>query len=271
MLELREDKKNLSYETEYNLYRKPIQIDMLVIKKLPDMVIENEIGKLFLGHNILEYKSPEDALNVDVYYKALAYAFLYKSQGDGVDTIKADDLTISLIRESKPKKLMHWFEENGYVVEPAYPGIYYVRKEGFPKTQVIVSKELGKKEHQWLRALTGYLEESEARSLVTSMEALQDEDDKRNADAVLDLVMTENDKVFDVLKKEESNVCEALLRLMKPELEEAKAKAEAEGRAEGRAEKTKIVALEMQKDGFSFEQIAKYLQEPVSKIKALCL
>lgn len=29
--------------------------------------------KFFLGHNILEYKSPDDAMNIDTFYKVLSY------------------------------------------------------------------------------------------------------------------------------------------------------------------------------------------------------
>lgn len=59
-LELRADKQKLQYTNEYNLNAKPIQIDLLVIKKPAGAVLQNEIGKIFRGHNILEYKSPED-------------------------------------------------------------------------------------------------------------------------------------------------------------------------------------------------------------------
>ena len=59
-LELKANKKDLSFESEHTLNTKPIQIDLLVIKKLQDVNIQNEIGRIFKGHNIFEYKSPED-------------------------------------------------------------------------------------------------------------------------------------------------------------------------------------------------------------------
>ena len=46
-LELIENKDDLSYTNEYNLNSKPLQIDLLIIKKHNDTVIKNEIGKLF--------------------------------------------------------------------------------------------------------------------------------------------------------------------------------------------------------------------------------
>ncbi len=41
----------------------------------------------------MEYKSPEDGLDIDAFYKAGAYAGLYKSYGETTDAIKADIVT----------------------------------------------------------------------------------------------------------------------------------------------------------------------------------
>lgn len=60
-----------------------------------DVRIENEIGKIFRGSNILEYKSPEDHLNIDTFYKSGAYASLYKAYGETMNERKADDITVS--------------------------------------------------------------------------------------------------------------------------------------------------------------------------------
>lgn len=64
-LELTENKRDLSYNSEYNLNTKPISIDLLVIRKSPDVIINNEIGKIFKGHNIFEYKSPDNNMDID--------------------------------------------------------------------------------------------------------------------------------------------------------------------------------------------------------------
>ena len=54
-LELSANRGDLIYEREYNLNTKPLAVDLLVIKKDKGVDLENEIGKLFRGHNILEY------------------------------------------------------------------------------------------------------------------------------------------------------------------------------------------------------------------------
>ena len=80
-LEFAENRAVLKFEPEYNLNTKPLEIDLLVIKKQSSVTLSNEIGCFFHGHNIIEYKSPEDHLDIDVFYKSMAYASLYKSYG----------------------------------------------------------------------------------------------------------------------------------------------------------------------------------------------
>ena len=46
-LELREYKKYLTYEREHNLGKMPLKIDLLIIKKKPDIVIRNDIADFF--------------------------------------------------------------------------------------------------------------------------------------------------------------------------------------------------------------------------------
>ncbi len=64
-LEFMENRDDLEFESEHNLNRKPLEIDLLVIKKESAVQIANEIGAFFRGHNIIEYKSPEDHLELE--------------------------------------------------------------------------------------------------------------------------------------------------------------------------------------------------------------
>ena len=101
-LELLEDAENLEFTDEFQLTEKPLQIDCTVVKVKKDCKIKNEIGKIFRKHNIFEYKSPKDELNIDTFYKAVAYACLYKVLPNHVDEIQAEEITITLIRDRKP-------------------------------------------------------------------------------------------------------------------------------------------------------------------------
>ncbi|GMO35419.1 MAG: hypothetical protein Ta2B_15440 [Termitinemataceae bacterium] len=52
----------LTFKDEHQLTGAPLKIDVLVIKKEKNVVIKNKIAALFLPHNIVEYKSPDDYL-----------------------------------------------------------------------------------------------------------------------------------------------------------------------------------------------------------------
>ena len=58
-LELRADSDVLTFIQEYNLSKEPLRADLLVIRKKPGVQITNEIGRIFKGHNIIEYRCQE--------------------------------------------------------------------------------------------------------------------------------------------------------------------------------------------------------------------
>ena len=217
-LEFKEDREKLLFEKEHNLNTKPLQIDLLVIRKEKTGTIENEIGKIFRKFNILEYKSPKQALDVDNFYKSAAYACLYKSYGKTVDERKAEDITVSIIRDGKPEKLFRYFEEHGIRTENPCPGIYYVLDKILFPTQIIVAKELDRNHHTWLRSLTDKLEEKDMRRLLMDTSHLKGKQDKEFADSVLEVCFRANRQIIEKLKGDDT-MSEALLEIMEPLIE----------------------------------------------------
>ena len=131
----------LEFTDELRLGQMPNIIDMLVIKKRADVVLPHPLLKSFRGHNILEFKSPEDELNIDNFFKGLSYACDYKSQGTHVDERKYTDITVTFLRESAPTNLFQVLTNQVMEVNQAEAGIYHVR--GFPFfIQVVAYKEL---------------------------------------------------------------------------------------------------------------------------------
>ncbi len=63
-LEFSENRDDLIYEKEYNLNTKPLEIDLLVIKKQPHSKIRNEIGRLFRGSSPV--KSTRDSIRLEM-------------------------------------------------------------------------------------------------------------------------------------------------------------------------------------------------------------
>ena len=119
------DTARYEYEREYNLNSMPNRIDFLVIKLDEEQVAIHEndkydnsvdhfvngISRLCRRCNIFEYKSPGQQLSVDEYYVAMAYAYLYASK---TKDVLMEDITISFVREGKPKKLISFFQEKGH-------------------------------------------------------------------------------------------------------------------------------------------------------------
>ncbi len=219
-LELRENKKDLIYEREHNLSKMPLKIDFLVIKKKQNVIIKNEIGDFFLGNNIFEYKSPNDDVNIGTFYKALSYACLYKSEAGNVEEIIDTDITVSLVREQKPVKLLKQLGEK-YTVTKKTNGIYRIDGMLFPM-QILVTKELNEESHVWVTSLTRTLSRERAHKLLYNYSALKDNEDKRNADSVMNVTSQANIELFKKMIQEGDHMCEELKELLAPEIVEFK-------------------------------------------------
>ena len=233
-LELLEDAENLEFTDEFQLTEKPLQIDCTVVKVKRDCKIKNEIGKIFRKHNIFEYKSPMDELNIDTFYKAVAYACLYKVLPNHVNEIPAEEITITLIRDRKPVKLLGELEKSGYGYKKEAAGIYYVNGAMFP-VQIIVSSELDVDMHVQLKALTNHLEESLMRQYLLQVSTFEGRE-KNLADIVLQVIVNSNMEKVREWKGSEQTMCEALRVLMKEELKEERVAGLREGRLEGQRE-----------------------------------
>ena len=233
-LELLEDAENLEFTDEFQLTEKPLQIDCTVVKVKKDCKIKNEIGKIFRKHNIFEYKSPKDELNIDTFYKAVAYACLYKVLPNHVDEIPAEEITITLIRDRKPVKLLGELEKSGYGYKKEAAGIYYVNGAMFPM-QIIESSELDVDMHVQLKALTNHLEESLMRQYLLQASTFEGRE-KNLADIVLQVIVNSNMEKVREWKGSEQTMCEALRVLMKEELKEERVAGLREGRLEGQRE-----------------------------------
>ena len=218
-LELREYKKYLTYEREHNLGRMPLKIDLLIIKKRHDIVIKNDIADFFLGNNILEYKSPGDDVNAGTFYKALSYACLYKAEAGAADIFDADT-TVSIVREEKPVKLLGQLSEK-YSVTKKKAGIYRIDGMIFPM-QVLVTKELVRESHVWITSLTRTLSRDDARELLDNCAELGSEEDRRNADSVVNVASEANVELFKRMIQEGDQMCEELKELLAPEIVEFK-------------------------------------------------
>lgn len=240
-LELVEDKEMLEFYEEFTLNKKPLIMDMLVIKNKSGKEMENEIGRLFKGHNVVEYKSPDDELGIDVFYKVYAYACLYKSGGNYENSIKAEDVTITLIRKRKPITLMEYLKTTGFEILQEYPGIYHIRGAGFFDIQIVVTRELNPVNHIWLHSLTTDLDKTSAKMLISRINLLTEKDEKENADAVLHVAMEANASWLQDVK--EDKPMDPMLRLAQAFEKMAKEDGMAQGITQGESMLSRLIQI----------------------------
>ena len=181
-------------------------------------------SKIFRAHNICEYKGPDDALNIDDYYKTLAYACLYKSSGQTVDAIPARDITISLIRDAYPRKLMQTLKTEGFELTESYPGVFYVerwdaanRQFPFP-TQIIVTSQLERETHSGLRVLRKKADGEDILRFLTEANRETEPGDRANVNSILQVSMTANLELYRKIGRENAMFYPALKELMKDDL-----------------------------------------------------
>ena len=273
-IELHQNRKDLEFHREYNLSKKPLQIDLLIIEKLKDVQIQNEIGRLFRKYNIVEYKSPEDSLNIDDFFKTVGYAYLYKGLGDYVNHILLEELTVSLFHEPKPVDLMKGLIKYGCKIQRYAQGIYYVKGLLIP-VQIIVTKELSPKAHSALKVLTKKLARSDLFEFMEYVNSFTEPCDKQNADAVLQVSVSANRKMYDQIRRSDFDMCEALRELFKDELEDAEKRGEIRGemrgekrgeiRGEMRGENRVILLYSKLKEDGREEELLQALNSPESR------
>ena len=219
-LEFLSNKGDLEFQREFNLSKEPIRMDLLIIKKLADVRIENELGHILKKYNVAEFKSPDDALSIDDYYKTVGYACLYKGLGETVDQIPANELTISIFRESYPREMFEAMKNLGMEIKEQYPGIYYISgKQALFDTQIVVTKQLDKETHRTLRILSKHVREEDVRAFVEKAVRMSEPGDRNNVDAVLQVSVSANKEIFEAIRRCDKVMCEALRELMKEDFE----------------------------------------------------
>lgn len=146
-IEFEEELDEIDIREEHLLSKKPMQVDVLIIKKEKDTKIRKNIGRIFREHNIVEYKSPDDVLTINDFYKVYGYTCFYQSDTKKVMEIDPEELTITFVCSHYPRKMMQHLEwVRGLSVEYQQNGIYYILGDAIPM-QLLVTKELSREEN----------------------------------------------------------------------------------------------------------------------------
>jgi hypothetical protein len=181
---------SLEFKYEYQLTSEPLRIDLLIIKKTKNVIIDKNIARIFKTDNLLEYKSPEDHLSVKDFLKVYAYANLYAAITPGADL---SEITLSFVASRYPRKLLRYLSGiRGYRVTETSARIYLVSGDYVP-IQIIISKKLSERENLWLKSLTGGLE---GRGMSAILEAGRKRSPSESIDAYLDVILRANPKTL---------------------------------------------------------------------------
>ena len=275
-IELEEEREYLTFENEHQLGTKPKEIDVLIIKKDSGVTIRKNIGRIFRKHNLVEYKSPEDYLSIDDFYKVYGYACFYKSDTCAVDEIKSEEITITFVTSGYPHKVIRHLETVLHIqMRKKENAIYYAEGAFFP-IQFLVTSKLTDEINFWLHHLTNRLKDSdEARKLLHRYEPHQESNLHKS---VMDIIVRANQEMF---REEEKTMCDALMEIM-----QEKFKDELEEREHIGINKGKDIGINIGKDlgkneklqeqickkiqkGKSVEQIAEELEESVESVSKM--
>ncbi len=141
--------------------------------------------------------------------------------GGASDERKADDITVSLIREARPAGLFEYFKRHNIRTVNPYRGIYYVQDAVLFPTQIIVAGEMEWRSHVWLKALSGKMKKQDMKELLEKTESIKQKFDRELADSVLEVSIRANQCIVDELGGDDS-MCQALLEIMEPEINKIK-------------------------------------------------
>ena len=261
-IELEAEAEYLEFEPEHLLSKKPMQIDVLV-KNEKDVKIQKNIGRIFRQYNIIEYKSPDDRLNIDDFYKTYGYACFYKSETGAIDEIPATELTITFVCYNYPLKMLQRLEhDKKLIIENIENGIYYLIGDLIP-IQLIIIPKLSKESNYWLNNLRNDLKSGgEIRNFI---EQYGKKKNSKLYQALADTIMRANWKEL----KEERKMCEALRELFADDLRESREEGVLEGRNAGKIEGKIEQVIKKYQKGCTVDEAADMLEESPNLIRQI--
>ncbi len=229
-IELAREAPYLDILPEYCLNRKPLQIDVLIRKK-DGYSCQGKLARFFRGHNIIEYKNPNDYFSVNDFYKIMSYAGNYQAESGGVLSVHPEDITLTVICGRYPRAVLHHLRERfGVQIEKKYEGIYYIEKGLLFPLQIVLNQKLDPEEYIWLSRLRPDLK------IEGDIDVLSRAYRGKEKDPLYEAVMEFIARVNQARYEEASGMCNALRELFAEEIKEAREKGISCGMSEGMAQ-----------------------------------
>ena len=211
---------NFEFEHEKVLGVEPLRADVVAVKRNKQATLTDGIGRFLAPHNIIEYKSPDDTLNIKDFYKIQGYACIYQWIEPNVS---GDELAISIFRHRYPREMFKDLHKLGRGVEETYPGVYVVTGPLTVPAQVIVTSRLPPGEYGLFKILTKGAKREDIAKFLEDFDLYEPEDVR----AILGVSTALNEETYRAIW-EEGRMVGALERLMQAELARRDAEKEAE-------------------------------------------
>jgi predicted transposase/invertase (TIGR01784 family) len=254
----------LEFTPELPLTTEPLRIDLAIVKKIRDIVIDNSIARFFRKDNLLEYKSPTDSLSSRDFAQVHAYAYLYATITPDVDLA---DITLTFIENRYPRKFLQYLANvHGCKIEKPSPGIYLVERKLLP-LQIVETKKLSEKENIFLKALTNRLRPDSMEAILEAKEKLEQ---AIRLDAYFHAVIKENPKAFkevQAMPRKSLTIDDVLVEIGFTQRMEERAREQ--GIEQGIERGKEKIALNLIQEGMSIEKIAAIAELPVGKVREL--
>ena len=196
---------------------------------------------------------------MDDFYKVYGYTCFYKADARYVNSIHADELTITFVAEKYPRKMIeHLKKFKKYRVEEEEKGIYYVYGDLIP-IQILITRKLSAEENLWLKSLTNKLNETDTAEKL--IENYMDHKESRLHRSMIETIMHANQKLF-----EEVNGMSDIIMKIVQEKFDRKLKEELDKAVEEATEKAMKKAMEKATE----KAVKEKLTERISLIQKKC-
>ena len=250
-----------------------IRMDVLILKKDPAAHLDFDISRIFKGHNILEYKRPDDALNIDVFAKVMAYVNLYKSQGNTVNAISYNDISATIYRHIYPRKALRQLRKHGADIEEKFPGVYYIGGMSPFPVQILVGSRLKPKEYAMFRVLRPNVSDEDIRNFLNLAVRNTDAAYRKSVGNIYQISSSANKERYIRLMKEDSWMDEELRAVVHEVYKDDFEKTKIEGaieiyQTEMNLKPVEIIDKIMKRFSLDRDIASKYVEESLESLSA---
>ena len=229
-LELRPWRAALRFDPEKELSKEALWLDLLITRQDKDLEMDHPIGRRMRIYNVLEYKSPEDALSINDFSKAVGSALLCAGLGQRVNEMPLDQLAVFLLRDSYPRELLAELRRLNMDVRESEtePGIYEIESRLGLAIYLVVTGRMKQASCPVLHLLRKHADTAQAGAFLSSVEQWTEPGDLDNIRAVLNIVLAANPDILEWLRRN-APMRDVLRELAQPWIDEGEKRGEKRG------------------------------------------